>query len=292
MKALLIHVGIDQTEKTAMTLGVNAPIFDDGTFEFIPILEFWYENTYFLRKSGRTITICNGREQEGKACTLEVRTYSTMATRNKKFGKCLSDYIPQEYESAIVHLDPDFEHFTYGDSVDTPKGAQISRLKEGDYIFFVESLAPYIKAAYAGRNKGLIRYYQQRNMAKFVIGYFRVQASYFAAKLFDDQTPLLYTPLGIDLDPVNDEIDEVTLDRIRNNAHTKRDEDHYYIVVGNASDAALLTRAIRLTENGSPFRPSKIGQEIFGDVCYPRGVKWVNESNRIQTLLDYCRSCL
>ena len=290
VKALLIHVGVDQSEKYAMTLGVNAPIFDDGTFEFIPILEFWYENTYFLRKGGRTIKICDGREQEEEACTLEVRTYSTMAARNKNFGKWLSDYIPKEYENAIIHFDPDFEYFTYGDSIDTSKGTQISKLNEGDYIFFVESLAPYIKEAYAGRNKDLIRYYQRRNMAKFVIGYFKVQAAYIAVKTFDDPTPLLYAA-PTDIDPVNEKIDEVTLDRIRNNAHTKRDEDHYHIVVGTPSDAALLTRAIRLTENGSPFRPSKIGKEIFGDVCYPRGVKWVNESKRIRTLLDYCRSC-
>lgn len=276
-----------------MTLGVNAPIFDSGTFEFIPILELWDENTYFLRKGDRTVTICDESEIDSEACTLEVRTYSAIETKreNSSYGKRLSEFVPQKYENAIVHFDPDFEDFTYGDSIITPKGTQISKLEKDDYIFFVESLAPYIKEAYVGRSKSLIRYYQQRNMAKFVIGYFKVQAAYFAAKLSDDPNPLLYiTPT--EGDPVNDKIDEVTLGRIRNNAHTKRDEDHYNIVAGDPFDSRQLRTALKLTENGSPFKPSKVGRKIFGDVCYPRGVKWVKELDRIQTLLDYCGSCL
>jgi hypothetical protein len=79
---------------------------------------------------------------------------------------------------------------------------------------------------------------------------------------------------------------------LEKNAHTKRDEDNYYIVIGNPSDAMLLTRAIRLTEKGSPFRPNDIGKEIFGDVCFPRGFKWVYESDRIRALLGLCRSYL
>lgn len=290
MKALLIHVGIDQSKKYAMTLGVNAPIFDDGTFEYIPILEFWYENTYFLRRKGRTIKVHDGKEEEDKAYTREIRTYSTMATRNKRFGKRLSDYIPEKYEHAIIHLDPDFEHFTYGDSVDTSKGSQISKLDEGDFIFFVASLAPYKREAYAGRYENLIRHYQRRNMAKFAIGYFKVQAAYEAVKTSDDSTPLLYAPSSDD--SVHESLDEATLDRIRSNAHTKRDDDHYHLIVGDPSAAELLTRAVKVTENGSPFSPSKIGKKVFGNVCYPRGVKWINEESRIWTLLDYCRSCL
>ncbi len=291
MKALLIHVGADQSKKYRMTLGVNGPIFDDGTFEFIPILEFYYDDTYFLRKEEHDIIVQNGEEQEGKLWTLETRTYSKIEARNKSFGKWLSDYLPQEYDYAVVHFDPDFERFTYGDGIGNSKARQISYLRGGDYIFFVASLAPYIKDAYFGRDMGLIRYNQKRRMAKYVIGYFKVQATYAAAKTPDDQTPLLCDPLG-NGDSLNDKIDEDTLNRIRNNAHTKRDEDHYFIAVGYPSDSALLTRAVKLTQNGSPFRPSAVGKKVFGDVCYPRGVKWVYDPNRIQVMLDCCRSCL
>jgi hypothetical protein len=163
-------------------------------------------------------------------------------------------------------------------------------LKENDYIFFVASLALYVKEAYAGRDKSLIRYYQKGNMAKFVIGYFKVQATYLADKTPVDPNPLLYTPQSSD--SVNDRVDEDTLNRIRNNAHTKRDEDHYYIVIGNPSDSAFFKRALKLTENGSPFRPSKIGQETYGNVGFPRGFKWVRDSSQVQNLLNYCSSCL
>lgn len=292
MKALLIHVGADQSKKYKMTLGVNAPIFNDGTFEFVPILEFYYDDTYFLRKEGHNIIVQNKEEQEGKLWTLETRTYSTIEARNKSFGKWLSDYLPQEYDYVVVHFDPDFEHFTYGDSIDTPKGKQISKLKEGDYIFFVASLAPYIKEAYEGRDKGSICHSQKGGMAKYVIGYFKVQATYVADKMpNDDPAPLaLYNPFGSGEDLINDKIGEDTLNRIKSNAHTKRDEDHYFIVVGYPSDSVLLTRAIKLTESGFPFKPSEIGRKVFGDVCYPRGVKWVYDPSRIQTLLNYCHS--
>lgn len=46
-------------------------------------------------------------------------------------GKTLSDCLPREYDHAVVHFDPDFEHFTYGDSVETSKGKQISHLIRG-----------------------------------------------------------------------------------------------------------------------------------------------------------------
>lgn len=287
-------VGADQSKKYKMTLGVNAPIFNDGTFEFIPILEFYYDDTYFLRKEGRNIIVQNGEEQEGELPTLETRTYSTIEARNRSLGKLLSYYLPQEYDCAVVHFDPDFERFTYGDAIDTSKGKQISKLGEGDYIFFVASLAPYIKEAYEGRDEDLIRYYQKGKMAKYVIGYFKVQAVYVADKMPEnDSTSLtLYDPFSSGENPINDKIDEDTLSRIKSNAHTKRDEDHYFVVVGYQSDSVLLTRAIKLTENGSPFKPSEIGRNVFGDVCYPRGVKWVYDPSRIQTLLNYCHSCM
>jgi hypothetical protein len=289
MKALLIHVGADQTNQ--MTVGVNAPVFDDGTFEFIPILESPDDNMY-LRKEGRTIVVQNGEEREGKLPTLETRTYCTIDARNRSFGKSLSEYLPEKYDNAVVHFDPDFEGCTYGDAIDTSKGRQIAKLDEGDYIFFVASLAPYVREAYNGRNEGLIRSCQKGKMAKYVIGYFEVQASYSAIKMLnDDPTPLeLSDPSNTQQDPVNDGIEKATMKRIWNNAHTKRDEDYYFIVVGNVSDSTLLTHAIKLTENGSPFEPNDVGREVFGKVCYPRGVKWVYDPKRIQFLLNHCHS--
>lgn len=285
-KALLIHVGADQSDWS--TLGVNAPIFDDDTFEFIPIPDFLVDGTCIVKRGRRYVAVREGREQGDEIWTSERRTYSIIETRNKVFGKTLSDYLPQEYDHMIVHYDPDFDHYTYGDRVDVSKGMQIQSLGSTDYIFFVASLASYTKEAYRIRSANRIRSFQRGKMAKFIIGYFKVQEVYYAIKAFDELTPRLFIPFG-DNEPVNDEIDGNTLIRIRNNAHTKRDEDVYYIVVGDPSDSSLLTRPIRLTERGSPFKPSGIGREIFGDVSYPRGVKWIHDPKRIRVLLNYIR---
>ena len=84
---------------------------------------------------------------------LNTRTYTRIATSNGENGKCLADFIPKEYADAIVHFDPDLEGLTYGDRLDTPKGKQIEKLKPGDYIFFVASLAPYIKRLTPAKKK-------------------------------------------------------------------------------------------------------------------------------------------
>lgn len=286
-KALLIHVGADQSK--SITLGVNAPIFEDGTFEFIPIPECYPDGTCIVKKDRNYVVMREGEEQKEKVWTTERRTYSTIETRYKIHGKTLSDYLSREYDHVVVHFDPDFNHYTYGDRIDTPKGGQIWVLKRDDYIFFVASLAPYLKEAYEIRSTNRIRSYQRYRMAKFVIGYFKVQEIYNAIKTFDEPIPLLYVDEN-DAEPVNESLDQDTLRRITQNAHTKCEENIYYIVVGDQSDSAFLTKAVRLTERGFPFRPSRIGREIFGDVCYPRGVKWIKSQNRIKILLNYVRN--
>ena len=296
MKALLLHVGADHSTKNAMTLGVSGPIFqnDNNTFEFIPVLEFdENENAYFLKKEGRYIVINGGEECDKEAYTEESRTYSELPARNIQFGKRLSEYLPIEYANAVIHSDPDFADFTYGDSINTPKGMQIRNLKENDYIFFVSSLAPYVKEAYDGRDKRRICSYQKANMAKYVVGYFRVQDVFSAGKVSGDPKPYLFDPFdqtGKFAESKTDKVDLETLKRIKNNAHSKRGNDDYFIVVGHPSESALLTRAVKLTENGWPFKPAKIGFETYGDVGFPRGFKWIYDQERIQGLLNYCRS--
>ena len=117
----------------------------------------------------------------------------------------------------------------------------------------------------------MIRYYQKGNMAKYVIGYFGIQASYAADKMPGEdrkQTPLnLYNTFGSDMaESIEATVDADTLKRIVSIAHSKRNEDHYFIAVGDPSDAVLLTHAIKLTENGFPFEPNQIGRECL-EMC-------------------------
>lgn len=276
MKALLLHVGADSTDWH--TLGVNAPVFDGELFEFVPIVEFWgsqKKHAYIRKKRGKLVVKYHSHMKSIEIWTRVNRTYSDTPSRNKQYGETLADFIPSEYDDVVMHLDPDFESMTYGDRVNTPKGKQISSLDLGDYLFFVSSLVPFEEETYAFRTANHMHYRQKGRMAKYVVGFFKVQESCYALKFPEDENPLLGSEVSLDV-----------MERIKWNAHTKRTRDEYYIVVGDLKQSALLPRAVKLTENGSPFKPSPIGLKVYGNKCFPRGFKWVYSINGINYLLD------
>ena len=47
-----------------MTMGISGPIFDDGTFEFISILELWEEDTYFVMRGTKSFVVSGNEELE------------------------------------------------------------------------------------------------------------------------------------------------------------------------------------------------------------------------------------
>ncbi|MHC1757733.1 MAG: hypothetical protein AB9861_20315 [Methanosarcina sp.] len=115
MKAMILRVGID---KSGSCCGTYAPIFSDGSFEYIPIPEGYpstEEKTY-----GNT----NGK-----------------AKRNKKTP--LSTFVPPKYEEIKLHYDPEFETCTYGDPTGAPKTTAMRDLEKGDILAFSAGLKPY-----------------------------------------------------------------------------------------------------------------------------------------------------
>lgn len=108
MKAMLLRIGIDKG-----TDGALAPIFEDGSFEYIPISE---------------------RDSQSK----EERTYSNTMGRS---GKPLSTYLPKEIENRIIHFDPEFETNTYGDP--TSKRKYLLKLENEDLLVFYAGLTPF-----------------------------------------------------------------------------------------------------------------------------------------------------
>lgn len=108
MKAMLLRVGIDKG-----TDGVLAPIFKDGTFEYIPLSE----------------------KVKG---SLEEKTFeNTMGIH----GRCLSYYLPKKIHGRLLHNDPEFETNTYGDQ--TVKGKYLLKLEKNDILVFYAGLTPY-----------------------------------------------------------------------------------------------------------------------------------------------------
>jgi hypothetical protein len=104
---MLLRVGIDKG-----TDGCLAPIFEDATFEYIPLSE----------------------SDE----TDEKRTYNNV--RGTK-GEYLAFYLPEKVKNRKLHFDPEFETFTYGDK--GSKAKSILKLNKGDLLVFYAGLTPF-----------------------------------------------------------------------------------------------------------------------------------------------------
>ncbi|NQE45486.1 hypothetical protein C5S31_05640 [ANME-1 cluster archaeon GoMg2] len=193
-KALLLRVGIDKG-----TGGALGPIFEDDTFEYIPIPE----------KSSNT---------------KENRTYKDLFDR---YGNSLSTYLPEVIGNKVIHFDPEFETFTYGDP--TSKRNALLQFKKDDLLVFYAGLTQYKKND--EYKKGL-----------YIIGYFTVEKVIDFCKLTDENV-------------------ERCFQRYPNNAHLKRSYESkqemreitgerlgLVMVVGDKKGSEILKKAILISE--------------------------------------------
>ena len=107
MRVYLANVGANSKH------GFASPLFEDGSFEFIPI-----------------------RESDGQ--TSGVR-YSDLRSHNDP-GRDLLRHVPPHLHRAVCHNDPEFETLTYGDSGDNPKSSSLTRIQPGDALLFLARL--------------------------------------------------------------------------------------------------------------------------------------------------------
>jgi hypothetical protein len=244
-----LHVGSDATNK--YTVGISGPVFEDGTFEFIPIVECMPSDE------------CETKEQ---------RTYQTLLSPND--GGSLSRYVPSSHDNAIIHYDPDIENFTYSDPVNSRRGYQLLKLLRDDYLFFVASLAPPSEETYRIRSLAAIRVNQRGRMAKYVIGYQKILGIFVIDKTGEEYT--ITTGEGREVD---DSTTSLIRPRLFDSAHFKRLVDTFICSIGiKDREKILLRKASKLTESGSPFRPNELGHSLYGDRGFPRGYKWIGET--------------
>ncbi len=104
---MLLRVGIDKG-----TDGCLAPIFEDDSFEYIPLSE----------------------SDE----TDENRTYNNFKGTK---GEYLSAYLPEKIKNRKLHFDPEFEAFTYGDK--GSKAKWLLKLNKDDLLVFYAGLTPF-----------------------------------------------------------------------------------------------------------------------------------------------------
>jgi Nucleotide modification associated domain 3 len=182
MKAMLLRVGIDKG-----CGGALAPIFEDGSFEYIPI-------------------------PEGDPDSTEFRTYNNTYGRS---GHPLSYYLPKQIKDELMHFDPEFETFTYGDP--TSKRKFLLKLNKNDLLVFYAGLTPYKNDEYPN--------------ALYIIGYFNVTDVINFNKISEEETGK-YCNL------------------YHNNAHIKRKMDFkdLVIVAGDYKRSKLLRKAIMISE--------------------------------------------
>jgi hypothetical protein len=105
MKGLLLRVGIDKGSGRCI-----APLFKDGSFEYIPLPE--------------------------KQATSERRVYATMKGIT---GRPLVDFVPKNIWYSHPHYDPEFTTYTYGDPTKVKRN-QLSQLEPGDLLVFYAGL--------------------------------------------------------------------------------------------------------------------------------------------------------
>jgi hypothetical protein len=116
MRAILVRIGIDQAYGKW-----NAPVdLTTGQFVFVPI-----------------------PDGPQKLCTPgHGKRYDEVQEPLAKFARAhnLRDLrLPDELRSCNMHLDPDFEHLTYGDN-GTRRGTRIATLSSGDMLVFYAGL--------------------------------------------------------------------------------------------------------------------------------------------------------
>ena len=112
----IINVGVNASHGQ-----LRSPIFDNNTFEFIPIPE-------------------KGRRSSCPECKT-LPKYSDLKSFN---NLDLLGFIPKRYHPLRVHNDPEFVDYTYGDyPTISPRAANLQKVKRGDSIFFLARLVKW-----------------------------------------------------------------------------------------------------------------------------------------------------
>lgn len=198
MQLFAINVGVNMAD--ASRRGLRSPIFPDGTFEFVPIKEHRdFANVEGIPRYCQLPT-CTGR------------------------AASLSAYLPSGIIRYRVHVDPEFNTFTYGDIL-SPRAANLRDVLEGDHVWFLARLWNHDGT---GWTQGSDFYF---------IGMFEVSGNI----LIEAVTEPEHVPSSI-------------RQRIQANAHYKRwvgggDRRAFRVITGHPAGSFRFHRALRVTRD-------------------------------------------
>ena len=112
MRVFLANVGANSSHRHLFS-----PLFEGGTFEFLPIPE-----------GDPNLDDFNSA----------VRYRDLRSHYNA--GQNLLDYVPQELWNNSCHNDPDFNAFTYGDNGTNGRSSALTQMRKGDVLLFLARL--------------------------------------------------------------------------------------------------------------------------------------------------------
>ena len=112
MRVYLANVGANSSHGQLIS-----PLFEDGTFELLPIPEII-------------------RTREGRQRTVRYRDLRSHYNPDQD----LLQYVPQKMWDNACHNDPEFKTLTYGDNGTNGRSSALTQLREGDALLFIARL--------------------------------------------------------------------------------------------------------------------------------------------------------
>jgi hypothetical protein len=160
--------------------------------------------------------------------------------------------LPARVADRIIHDDPEFVTYTYGDA--SAKRRYLLKLRNGDILAFYAGLQPFRT--------------RQRVAGLYLIGHFIV------ARV-------------VDFSQLSDKERTACLDLYPRNAHLKRTEpaENLVIVAGDGTRSALLQKALLISER-RPMRNGRIGQAVSQDCERVLGVRGFIERSMPPRLIE------
>jgi hypothetical protein len=132
LKISIINVGVNASHGNLMS-----PIFDNETFEFVPIPS------------------CSPSEcPMGLGNCSDCKEFSVFPKYKNliPYSKSFTEFLPQSLLEIRTHNDPEFNTFTYGDFPSkSPRASNLMKLTYGDYLFFLARLVNWRNGSFTSR---------------------------------------------------------------------------------------------------------------------------------------------
>lgn len=123
MRVFVVNVGVNASD--AAKRRMRSPIFDDGTFEMLPIKESKNLASKLFARQYRRLPSWTGRTQS------------------------LAVYLPEKYGVYGAHDDPDFSRMTYGD-IQSGRAGALKSVQPGDLLLFLARLWSFRDGRFEG----------------------------------------------------------------------------------------------------------------------------------------------